>query len=89
MISKSKVLAIRHLLEEGKLSRRKIARQLGVSRKTVRRVESKFLRKSSEEPPFRFPRGPHRRCHSCGARVQLPCLVCQVRDWKNKKDGVE
>ena len=47
MISETTVSAIRHLLREGKLSQRKIALHLGVSRKAVHNVDKATLR---EEP---------------------------------------
>ena len=82
MINKTTISAIRHLLREGKLSQRKIALRLGVSRKTVHNVEkeSVHVEPKKEKEVFRYPRGPHRRCCHCGAFVQLPCLACQLRD---------
>ena len=88
MISETTASTIRRLLREGKLSRRKIALQLGVSRSAVRNVEQEFI-DNAEGEQFRFPKGPHRRCRSCGARVQLPCLACQVKEWKKNPTPVD
>ena len=87
MISKTTTLAIRRLLSEGKLSQRKIALRLGISRSAVRNVEKESVREQSKEEFFRYPKGPHRRCYSCGAFVQLPCLACQIRNWKKEERG--
>jgi len=50
MISKTTVSAIRHLLREGKLSQRKIALHLGVSRNTVRNVDKESVKKRRKRP---------------------------------------
>ena len=95
MISEQTVSTIRHLLKEGKLSRRKIALQLGISRSAIRHVELESGREPSidngdfKEKMFCFPKGPHRRCCHCGAFVQLPCLACQVRNWQKNRQGIE
>jgi hypothetical protein len=84
MIAHAKVEQIRHLLNEGHLSQRKIARHLGVSRGTVdaiaqgrRSEDSPYRREPSDGLPS--PLGPPRRCPGCGGLVQMPCLLCHIR----------
>lgn len=84
MIAASVVENIKRLLSEGRLSQRKIALRLGVSRGTVNAIalgkrpdDSNRRKKSSDD--FLPPTGPVARCRTCGALVQMPCLACQVR----------
>jgi hypothetical protein len=54
-----------------------------VNRETVNRIAAR-VRRGEEEyvrraPAVHSPSGPPRRCPGCGGRVQLPCVVCQVR----------
>jgi hypothetical protein len=90
MISNATISTVRLLLKEGNLSRRKIALQLGISRGMIHKIEVEFTdeERSAEESSFRFPQGPHRRCLRCGARVQLPCLACQLRDQMKTQPSV-
>ncbi len=84
MIAASVVWAIQELLNEGKLSQRKIARRLGVSRGTV----SGIARGKRRRPPM-LPGPPKEwffdssaqpiRCPGCGGMVRMPCLLCHVR----------
>ncbi|MBX7168449.1 MAG: helix-turn-helix domain-containing protein [Pirellulales bacterium] len=88
MLSPELVLEIRRLLAEGRLSQRKIAKQLGVSRATVGAIASGKRpdyapRLPREDEPLR-PTGPPRRCPRCGGMVYLPCRLCQVRDIKQR-----
>ncbi len=86
MIAQNTVEKIRELLREGRLSQRKIARHLGVSRGTVnaialgRRPDYEARRKCLADDIIR-PRGPFVRCPTCGAKTQMPCLACQIRRW--------
>ena len=89
MIGETVVAEIRQLLHEGKLSQRTIARQAGVSRGTVnaialgKRPEPVVRRRP--ESDFVPPSGSVRRCGGCGAKVQMPCLLCYVRS--RSRDG--
>jgi len=84
MISPTVVERIRQLLREDGLSQRQIARQLGVSRGTVNAIargkrpdyEARRRPRPGDIVP---PSGPYVRCPICGARVQMPCLACQIR----------
>lgn len=84
MIALEKVLEVRRLLDEGKLSRRKIARQTGVSRGTVNAIANgqRGLFGASQADAADGP-APQRatiasRCPGCGGLVYLPCLLCQA-----------
>jgi len=80
---------IRRLLDETEWSQRKIARNLGVSRGTVNAIArgkrpNYAARRQAPSEPFTIPSGLARRCPICGAKVQMPCLACQVRAWKKE-----
>ena len=85
MFSDAIVLEIRRLLDEGGLSWRAIARQVGVSRGFVSNV-AKGVR-GVQSTPFTEP-CPRRgdpadslpsRCHGCGGMVYKPCRLCRTR----------
>ncbi len=84
MIAPAVVEEIRRLLGEGRLSQRRIAREVGVSRGTVNAI-AQGKRPDRPARPLRrvgevvVPAGPVRRCPECGAMVYTPCLACQVR----------
>jgi hypothetical protein len=83
MIATTTVEEIRHLLAEGRLSQRGIARELGVSRGTVNAIAMgrriSIGRPSVAEEDFPLPAGLPRRCSGCGGLVQMPCLLCHLR----------
>ena len=83
MLAPARVDEARQLIDEGKLSQRKIARLLGMSRATVSAIASgkrpdyvalRLARCVGEEP-----QGPLERCPTCGGRVYMPCRLCRVR----------
>ena len=84
MISRGTVDQIKRLLEEGGLSQRKIARQVGVSRGTVNAIargnrpdyEARGWEREDDDVA---PGGPPVRCLTCGGMVAMPCLACRVR----------
>jgi len=93
MISQAIVDQILRLLADGRMSQRKIARAVGVSRGTigaiakghrprVRRVEDRWGRSIR-------PLGPPKRCRGCGGLVFMPCLLCRVRELKATKNSRE
>lgn len=89
MIEPSVVEEVRRLLAEGKLSQRKIAKHLGISRATVGAIASGKRpdyqpRPREEDDPFQIT-GPPRRCPGCGGVVYLPCRLCYVREMKRKE----
>ena len=93
MISAATVEQVRRLLGEGGLSQRQIARHCGISRGTVNAIA--LGRRPSERRPnerpwqsFTPPQGIHKRCPGCGAKAQMPCLACYLRQarlaWPNR-----
>ncbi|MGD0897968.1 MAG: helix-turn-helix domain-containing protein [Thermoguttaceae bacterium] len=88
MIAHGVVDEIRHLLDQGAMSQRKIARRLGVSRGTVNAIalgtRPDYLDRRDELGGFFPPAGPPRRCPGCGGMVFMPCLLCHVRAMKNE-----
>jgi hypothetical protein len=94
MIASTVVQQIRHLLEEGDLSQRKIARRLGVSRGTVnaiaqgRRPDYAAADGGRSEDVF-SPTVPPRRCPGCGGMVYMPCLLCHIRAVKRLTEAGE
>ena len=85
MLAQETVDRIERLLAEGELSQRKIAKLVGVSRGTVGGIASgnrpdyeRLKQERADKLPQ--PKGPLRRCSTCGARVQLPCMACHIRD---------
>lgn len=87
MIALEKVLEVRRLLDEGKLSRRKIARLTGVSRGTVNAIangERGLFGATAADAADRLT--PQRttiasRCPGCGGLVYLPCVYCQAQRY--------
>ena len=83
MIAAGVVEHIRQLLDQGEVSQRRIARQLGVSRGTVNAIAQGRRRDcptASDSDPLGFvpPQGVPRRCPGCGGLVQMPCLLCRL-----------
>ncbi len=84
MISQWKADEIKRLLGDGRLSQRRIALLLDVSRGTVsaiargERTDYGALRRKRNQG-FIPPSGPLRRCPGCGGKVSMPCLACHLR----------
>lgn len=82
MIAAAVVDQVRRLLSDGKLSQRKIAGALGISRGTVNAIalgrRTERLPKRCDEG-FTPPTGRQVRCGECGGMVQMPCLACYLR----------
>ncbi len=80
---------IRRLLDEGKLSQRKIAQQLHVSRGTVNAIavgrRGIFGREPTDEEPMLCQWSlPPERCRGCGALVYKPCVLCRARQYRSR-----
>jgi len=92
MIAPVVVEEIRDLLREGEFSQRQIAQRLGVSRGTVNAIalgrRTDVVLRTPEEEGFPAPAGAAVRCPGCGGRVQMPCLLCYVREWKKSRAAV-
>jgi hypothetical protein len=85
MIAATLVDEIRRMLAEGRLSQRKIAQTMGVSRGTVnaialgKRSHTSACHPRREDDGFTPPTGMHVRCPGCGGLTQMPCLLCYIR----------
>ncbi|HUT11873.1 MAG TPA: helix-turn-helix transcriptional regulator [Thermoguttaceae bacterium] len=94
MIAPHVVEQIRHLLAEGKLAQRKIARLVGVSRGTVgaistgRRPNDLCRRPDGDHAALGQPTGPLERCPGCGGMVEMPCRLCQARSLAARSPSV-
>jgi hypothetical protein len=89
MLATALIEEIDRLLREGKLSQRKIAAQLRVSRGTVSAIASGRRglhgREVGDDEPFAHgPQSPPERCPCCGYRVYMPCLVCTSRNFHER-----
>ena len=87
MVPQHKVDSVRRLLVEGRLSQRRIAKLIGISRATVGAIANGRRPKypiphRAENDPFGPPTGPPQRCVGCGGMVYVPCRLCYVRDLK-------
>jgi transcriptional regulator with XRE-family HTH domain len=90
MLAAAKVHETERLLEEGKLSQRKIAKLLGVSRATVSAIAAgkrpDYEARRRERADEYEPLGPIERCPGCGGRVYTPCHLCRVRKLKAQEE---
>ena len=87
MIALMKIKEAERLLAEGKLSHRKIARAVGISRATVGGIASGKrpdyeARQRARALAANEPLGPLARCPGCGGLVYMPCRLCTVRKSK-------
>ncbi len=86
MLPLGKVKEAERLLAEGRLSHRKIALLVGISRATVGTIaagrrpdyEARWAARAAANEPL----GPLGRCPGCGGLVHMPCRLCRVRQWK-------
>ncbi len=78
---------VKELLATG-LTRREIARQVGISKGTVRAMATgQWFKRPAKRPAkrrveFKPPSGPLVWCSRCRANVQKPCVACGARRWK-------
>ncbi|MBU4270367.1 MAG: hypothetical protein KKE86_06865 [Planctomycetes bacterium] len=89
MIATMVVDEIRRMLREGRLSQRKIAVRLSVSRGTVNAVArgkrpDYSARRRREDDDFIPPMGIPVRCPGCGGLAQMPCLLCYIQKLQKK-----
>ena len=90
MLAKSLIEEIDRLLKHGKLSQRKIAAQMRVSRGTVAAIASGrrglYGREPRDDEPTPLaPQSPPARCPRCGYRVYLPCRICRSREFQERQ----
>lgn len=82
-ITAAMVDEVERLLAEGKISQRKIAKLVGMSRGTVNSIALGRRPRISAPPDELQPfSGPLVRCPGCGGKVFMPCLLCRVRKLK-------
>ena len=89
MLAPARVKEAERLLAEGRLSQRKIARAIGISRATIGAIaagrrpdyEARERARASELEPW----GPLARCPGCGGMVYSPCRLCRVRKAKDQE----
>jgi DNA-binding XRE family transcriptional regulator len=93
MLSPDVIRKIQQLLEERQHTHRKIATSVGVSRSTVaavakgeRRITDTVRRVPKPKPKPKPPEGIQ-RCPSCGAKVRMPCLLCQMREMASNEQA--
>ena len=92
MLAMGIVQQVERLLADGKLSQRKIAQAVGVSRGTISAIAagkrpayaSRLLDCVGESDP----RGPIERCPTCGGRAYMPCRLCRVRKVQAKEEAM-
>ncbi len=85
MIELEKIQRVHRLLATGEHSQRAIALLAGVSRATVRQVarglfDERIASITDEdlETELDEPQRPYVRCPTCGGRVWMPCVLCQM-----------
>jgi hypothetical protein len=77
------------LIREEELSHREIAAQLGVSRGTVSAIANGrrgiYGKDENDKYTPLAPSLPAVRCPKCGNRVHPPCLICLVRERRERE----
>lgn len=93
MLNRATVLEVRRLLDEGRLSQRKIAKAVGVSRATVGAIangkRALFGRDDPQAPSPDGSRCGYSRCPTCGARVVAPCVACAALRYRAREQPSE
>lgn len=84
MLEQKKVDEVRNMLAEGRWSQRTISKLTGVSRVVVHRIATGKRKERKERTKDEWEADwsgkPYERCPFCGAKVQLPCLACIIRN---------
>jgi DNA-binding XRE family transcriptional regulator len=94
MLSLSLVKKIDRLLKVGKLSQRKIAARVGVSRGTVASIAQGKRGLYGRDPDLEgcvslTHSSPPERCSKCGYLVFAPCLVCRAREFQQHRKQLQ
>jgi DNA-binding CsgD family transcriptional regulator len=76
------VLEVKRLLDEGRLSRRSIARITGISRGSVNAIANGDRGLVGAELQNEVVRSlVAERCVACGGLVYMPCVLCEARRY--------
>jgi hypothetical protein len=95
MLPTAKVLEIRRLLDQRRLSQRQIANRLAVSRGVVHAIANGLRGLHGRDPDeveASFSTGPNdlaERCPGCGGMVYQPCRLCEARAAQRRARLVE
>jgi hypothetical protein len=86
MLPLKTVQEVQRLLAKKCHSQRQIAQLTGVSRGTVHAIASGKRGMHGREPAAQaeLDEPTPVRCRGCGARVYLPCVLCQARAFNNQ-----
>ena len=86
MIEPETIQRVSRLLATGQYSQRTISRLAGVSRATVRQIARGLyddrvasMIDDDLETDLVEPQRPYVRCPTCGGRVWMPCVLCQMQ----------
>lgn len=79
---------VKRLLDAGCHSQRRIANMAGVSRGTVQAIATGKRGVHGREPDVAagLAEPIPVRCPGCGARVYLPCVLCQARAFSKQRE---
>ena len=91
MLPLATIQEVRQLLQKQKMSHRKIANKLKISRGTVGAIASGRRGIFGSEPDADGIMlccwdSPPERCRGCGATVYKPCVLCSARAYKARKN---
>jgi len=90
MLSGERVKEVKEMLASGLYSQRTISRLTGVSRVVIHRIATGKRKDKIERPREEWEEDwtgrPFQRCPHCGAKVQLPCLACIIRNVLQKSE---
>ena len=82
MISQEKYQAAKKLLAEDRMSFRQIADCVGINRSTVANIAAEILlgkpERKFDQAKERWATDEYERCPTCGNRVLMPCLLCEI-----------
>jgi NADH pyrophosphatase NudC (nudix superfamily) len=89
MLPTALIKEIDALLRQGELSHRRIASRLHVSRAVVSAIANGRRGIHGKEEKGKYspltPTLPAKRCPKCGHRVYPPCLICLVREKRERQ----
>ena len=84
MLKQSDVDRVVELLRSGRLSQRRIADQVGVSRGIVAAIADGRRGHHGRQLDNEMRPLNAGRCPTCGVRVYLPCVACRAREFQRR-----